>query len=93
MRSRLPPAEPYFLLGESFSGPVAIALAAERPPMLLGLILSCTFARNPLPISTGAQPARAICPAVRPLVGTGGAVLAGMACASRLAGNPCAPCS
>lgn len=59
VRSRLPPAEPYFLLGESFSGPVAIALAAERPPMLLGLILSCTFARNPLP------PARALSPLVR----------------------------
>jgi pimeloyl-[acyl-carrier protein] methyl ester esterase len=49
VRSRLPVSQPYFLLGESFSGPVAIALAAERPPLLAGLILSCTFARNPLP--------------------------------------------
>jgi pimeloyl-ACP methyl ester carboxylesterase len=38
------------LLGESFSGPVAIALAAARPPGLLGLILCCSFARNPAPL-------------------------------------------
>lgn len=43
------PTGPYFLLGESFSGPVAIALAASAPPGLAGLILSCTFARNPSP--------------------------------------------
>ncbi|SHH46201.1 alpha/beta fold hydrolase [Massilia sp. CF038] len=49
VRVRLPTDQPYFLLGESFSGPVAIALAAERPPLLAGLILSCTFARNPVP--------------------------------------------
>jgi pimeloyl-[acyl-carrier protein] methyl ester esterase len=49
-RSRLPTDQPYLLLGESFSGPVAIALAAERPPGLIGLVLSCTFARNPLPL-------------------------------------------
>ena len=48
-RTRLPAGQPWVLLGESFSGPVAIALAAERPPGLCGLILSCTFARNPVP--------------------------------------------
>lgn len=48
VRARLP-AGPYFLLGESFSGPVAIALAASAPAGLAGLILSCTFARNPSP--------------------------------------------
>lgn len=48
-RSYLPANEPFVLLGESFSGPVAIALAAERPAGLAGLILSCTYARNPLP--------------------------------------------
>jgi pimeloyl-[acyl-carrier protein] methyl ester esterase len=51
-RTRLPQDRPYVLLGESFSGPVAIALAAARPPGLLGLILCCTFARNPTPIFT-----------------------------------------
>jgi pimeloyl-[acyl-carrier protein] methyl ester esterase len=47
-RARLPIGRPFFLLGESFSGPIAISLAAEKPEGLLGLILSCTFAKNPL---------------------------------------------
>ena len=49
VRERLPHDRPFFLLGESFSGPVAIALAANAPAGLQGLILSCTFARNPVP--------------------------------------------
>lgn len=49
VRPRLPSDAPFFLLGESFSSPIAIALAAERPPMLAGLILSGGFARNPVP--------------------------------------------
>lgn len=48
-RSALPIEEPYVVLGESFSGPVAIALAAEAPPLMRGVILCCTFARNPRP--------------------------------------------
>lgn len=48
-RGFLPLDAPYVLLAESFSGPVAIALAASRPPGLLGLVLSCTFAANPHP--------------------------------------------
>jgi pimeloyl-[acyl-carrier protein] methyl ester esterase len=50
VRTRLPVGQRYVLLGESFSGPVAIALAAERPADLIGLVLSCTFARNPVPL-------------------------------------------
>lgn len=49
VRSHLPPETPYILLGESFSGPVAILLAAARPAGLVGVVLCCTFARNPLP--------------------------------------------
>jgi pimeloyl-ACP methyl ester carboxylesterase len=49
IRARLPRERPFLLLGESFSGPVAIALAAERPPLLKGLVLCSTFARNPRP--------------------------------------------
>jgi pimeloyl-ACP methyl ester carboxylesterase len=49
-RDRLPVGQPYMLLGESFSGPVAIALAASRAAGLVGLVLSCTFARNPVPL-------------------------------------------
>ena len=51
-REYLPQDRPYVVLGESFSGPVAIALAASRPPGLVGLILSCSFARNPTPVFT-----------------------------------------
>ncbi len=49
VRTRLPCDKPFILLGESFSGPVAIALAASAPGCI-GLILCCSFARNPLPI-------------------------------------------
>jgi pimeloyl-ACP methyl ester carboxylesterase len=47
-RASLPRDRPYILLGESFSGPIAISIAASKPPGLMGLILCCTFARNPL---------------------------------------------
>ncbi|MEW1781435.1 alpha/beta hydrolase [Arthrobacter sp. NPDC080086] len=40
---------PYVVLGESFSGPLAIEIAASCPPGMRGLILCCTFARNPHP--------------------------------------------
>jgi pimeloyl-[acyl-carrier protein] methyl ester esterase len=49
-RASLPTDRPYVLLGESFSGPIAISIAASRPPQLIGLILCVTFARNPLPV-------------------------------------------
>jgi pimeloyl-ACP methyl ester carboxylesterase len=35
------------LLGESFSGPIAIKVAARRPHDIAGLILSSTFVRSP----------------------------------------------
>ena len=49
-RAALPTNEPFLILGESFSGPIAISIAASRPPGLLGLILCVTFARNPHPL-------------------------------------------
>ena len=48
IRSHLP-AAPYILLGESFSGPLAIAIAATQPPHLRGVVLCCTFAQDPRP--------------------------------------------
>ena len=39
--------KPFILLGESFSGPLAIRLAATRPAGLAGLVLCCTFATAP----------------------------------------------
>jgi pimeloyl-[acyl-carrier protein] methyl ester esterase len=49
-RDALPQGSPFVLLGESFSGPIAISIAADPPPNLIGLVLSTTFARAPLPL-------------------------------------------
>jgi len=43
------PRERFVLLGESFSGPIALSIATESPSNLVGLILSTTFARSPAP--------------------------------------------
>jgi len=48
-RAALPAGQPFVLVAESFSGPIGISLAAERPPGLRGLVLCSTFARNPRP--------------------------------------------
>jgi pimeloyl-ACP methyl ester carboxylesterase len=48
-RLSLPTTGLYVLLGESFSGPIAIRIAASGPAGLVGLILCATFARNPRP--------------------------------------------
>ncbi len=44
---QLPLDRPFVLLGESFSGPVAVSIAARRPSALLGLVLCSSFVRNP----------------------------------------------
>jgi pimeloyl-ACP methyl ester carboxylesterase len=46
-RRRLPRGR-FVLLAESFSGPVAIRLAAERPRGLVALVLAATFLHRPL---------------------------------------------
>jgi len=43
----LPMGTDFFILGESFSGPLAIMIASERPERLKGLILCATFIKNP----------------------------------------------
>lgn len=43
----LPRDRPYVILGESFSGPIALALAAQAPRGLLGCILCASFIVNP----------------------------------------------
>lgn len=53
IRARLPRDRPFFLLAESFSGPLGIRLGAAPPPGLQGLILCCTFAHQPLPACLG----------------------------------------
>ena len=49
VRAVLPTRARFVLLGESFSGPLAIRIAASPPPGLAGLILCVTFASNPYP--------------------------------------------
>jgi len=58
----LPPGRCCVLLGESFSGPLAIRLAARAPKGLVGLILSASFAKNPFPWLGWAWPLAAYLP-------------------------------
>ena len=44
----LPRDRPFVLLGESFSGPLALRAAQQRPPGLRAVILSASFIRNPI---------------------------------------------
>lgn len=48
VRAQLPAAGAFVLLGESFSGPLALQVAADPPEGLVGLVLSTTFARAPV---------------------------------------------
>lgn len=48
----LPEGEEYVILGESFSGPIAISLAVRAPKGLRGIVLSCSFAKSPRPLLT-----------------------------------------
>lgn len=48
VRSKLPTDRPYVLIAESFSGPIAIAIAASNPTGLVALVLVCTFVRCPI---------------------------------------------
>jgi len=42
------PKDPFVVVGESFSGPIAIELAASLP-RVVGLVLASSFARHPMP--------------------------------------------
>jgi pimeloyl-[acyl-carrier protein] methyl ester esterase len=48
--SRLPSNRDFVLLGESFSGPIAVEIAAQHRERLRALVLCCTFVTNPLPL-------------------------------------------
>lgn len=50
VHGQLPTDRPYILIAESFSGPIAISLAARQPAGLAALVLACTFVRFPMPI-------------------------------------------
>ena len=62
VRAQLPSREPFFLLGESFSGPIAISIAASNPPLLKGIILCCSFASNPRPLFTNLKSVATLLP-------------------------------
>jgi len=62
VRAALPRNRPFVLLGESFSGPIAIRIAANPPTGLVGVILCGTFAKNPYPLFGWAQPLAACFP-------------------------------
>jgi pimeloyl-ACP methyl ester carboxylesterase len=42
------PQDRFLLVAESFSGPLAVRVAAERPPGLAGVVLAATFLHRPL---------------------------------------------
>jgi pimeloyl-[acyl-carrier protein] methyl ester esterase len=49
VRNLLPKDEDFVLLGESFSGPLALMLAYDPPKRMRALILTCTFREHPRP--------------------------------------------
>lgn len=51
VQSRLPD-EPIWLIGESFSGPLALRLAAEHATRVRAVVLGASFARLDLPLKT-----------------------------------------
>jgi len=50
------------LLGESFSGPIAVSIAAKLGSQVQGLVLCCTFIRNPRPALSPLRPLTSIFP-------------------------------
>lgn len=48
VRRRLPVDRPFVLVAESFSGPVAVRVAADGPPRLAGLVLCASFVTPPV---------------------------------------------
>ena len=48
IQAQLPDGEPFIVLGESFSGPLAVRIASARPPGLKAIVLCATFVRNPI---------------------------------------------
>ncbi len=48
VRRALPGEGPFLVVAESFSGPIAIRLAADPPPGMIGVMLVATFASPPV---------------------------------------------
>jgi pimeloyl-ACP methyl ester carboxylesterase len=73
----LPKTEPFILLAESFSGPIAVALAARQLPQLRGLVLVSSFAKAPLTFPTFLQECFTALPVWRAPVALAAKVLLG----------------
>jgi pimeloyl-[acyl-carrier protein] methyl ester esterase len=87
-RAELPSDRPFVLLAESFSGPVAVALAALRPPGLRALVLACSFVRSPISVPPVLRRMLAALPVERAPLRLAAAVLLG-----KFATPACAGCS
>lgn len=64
-RANLPKDRPYVVLGESFSGPVAVMLAAEHPEGLRGYVLCASFVTCPRVILKVLRPVLGLLPRPR----------------------------
>jgi pimeloyl-ACP methyl ester carboxylesterase len=49
VEASLPGDAPFAIVAESFGGPLALRIAAKRPPGLVAVVLVATFARAPVP--------------------------------------------
>jgi len=83
-RSRLPTREPFVLLGESFSGPVAVEIAATRPMGLRGLVIVSSFAKSPYAVPTWLRAPFALAPLSWAPMGVACAILLGTFSTPRL---------
>jgi pimeloyl-ACP methyl ester carboxylesterase len=64
-REALPVATPFVLLGESFSGPIALSIAATKPQGLVGYVLCASFASCPRPLLRMVRPLLGLLPVHR----------------------------
>jgi len=61
-QAALPRDRPFVLLGESFSGPIALSIAAMKPRGLAGYILCASFASCPRPLLRMLRPLLGLLP-------------------------------
>lgn len=64
-RAALPQDRPFVVLGESFSGPIALSIAAANPTGLVGYVLCASFARCPRLILRMLRPLLGVIPSHR----------------------------
>ncbi len=61
IKSNIPGKEQFLILGESFSGPLAVRIAAKHPSNLLGVILAASFITSPIPPWMKVLPIKLLC--------------------------------